>query len=207
MQRQRHHLLGILSLTLLAPCLGHAQDSIDTIVSRLYKGDHVSLTDISPEERPQVILAIKKFLKENPTDHYPYPLIEMLVMLRDDETIRDLVNQYNQSPFSREPMALGNAANSEIIQYVASDLSFRKWTAPQAEGDVAVDPPRIWAARLILLCIAKSPEFPAKTQAWAHGMHGKDDDWWLAAEQWWTHNKDAVMAKHYSEATWLPPQK
>ncbi len=206
MQRQRHHILGILSLTLLAPCLGHAQDSPDTIAVRLSRGQQVFPTEVSPEERPGVILAIKKFLKENPPNQYRNREIEMLVALRDDDTIRDLVNQYHQSPFSQEPFALLSATNSEIIQYVAPDLSLPKDAGYLSKGDVVVPTPRMWAASLILRCIAKSPEFPAKTRAWAHGTHVKEDDW-SVAEQWWTHNKDAVMAKHYSEATWLPPQK
>ncbi len=205
----------------LLPSLSHAQDSSNTVVARLSRGQQVHLTEVSVEDRPRAILAIKKFLKDNPTCQNRFWEIEMLVALGDDETIRDLVNKYNHSfdspesdalspesdALSPESDALSYGANPEIIPFLAPDLSLPKDAGFRSLGDVGVLTPRLWSVSTILLCIAKSSEFPAKTQAWARSRHGNWDNTWSAVDQWWTHNKDAVLAKRYSEATWLPPQK
>jgi hypothetical protein len=94
-------------------------------------------------------------------------------------------------------------ANAEIIQFVAPDLSLPEGFGMQEYGDVIILPTRDRAARLILFCIVESPEFPAKTQGWVRSLDGRDE--WTAANQWWIHNKEAVLAKRYQDATWLPP--
>lgn len=191
----------VIALTCLLSGIAFAQDASKKILDRVAGGEHIKTEEVAPEDRPQVISGIKTFLKERRDYGVRLEAIELLVRLKDDETIRDLVNKYHSDP-SKEEGFLRLGANSEIIPFVAPDLSLPKDAGKQFFGDVGVPATRDWAASLILWCIVNSPEFPAKTQAWAH-TDGRDD--WSKANQWWTHNKDAVLAKRYQDATWLPP--
>ena len=197
---------SIIKIYVLISCLtgvATAQDFTKEILDRLAQGETIRVEDVTPTDRPQVILAIKNFLKNNHEVGSQQDAVRVLVALRDDDTIRDLIGQYH-SDYSKGRVALELSANSEIIPFVAVDLSLPKETGRKAVGDVYIPPTRVWAAHLIFSCIVKSPEFPTKTRAWAGSFSGTEDEFWSAAKDWWTHNQDAIKAKHYSDATWLP---
>jgi len=204
MKQQLHSIIKISVLAWLLPTTAVAQDVTNKILNQLAHEESIKIDDVTPENKQQVILGIKNFLKEKHARGSMDDAMKLLVTLKDDETIQKLVNQYH-SDFSKGGDILYFSANSEIIPFVASDLSLPKDAGRKLVGDIYVPPTRVWAAQLILRCIANSPDFPAQIQSWARSSSGFENDDWSRVQQWWIHNKDAVLAKRYQDATWLPP--
>ena len=63
------------------------------------------------------------------------------------------------------------------------------------------------ALHFALQIIKRSTRFPPAARAWVSALHSMPVDPDAQFKDWWEHNKEAVLAKQYEKATWIPDEK
>ncbi len=171
---------------------------------------------ITPEYRPIVI----NYLKNKARDpKYFDRSLRVLVALNDEETMKDVLRQYNDGTLIDDTILMMNLDAQKIkdlvpIIYSGSDTPRKVWNS------VILKSPRICGVNSILDLMRWSPQFDDKTNQWASRLRGNIINYdnlhqdnldeahtmWLF-QQWWEHNKAAMLEGRYSEAKWLPMYK
>ncbi len=171
---------------------------------------------ITPEYRPIVI----DYLKNKARDpKYLERSLRVLVALNDEETMKDVLRQYNDGTLIDDTILMMNLHPEQIkdlvpIIYSGSDVP-RKVIDSQI-----LKSPRIYAVYSIVDFLTWGPVFPDETMRWASGLNGNIHNYenqkhdnqnephimWLF-QQWWEHNKTAILEERYADATWVPKYK
>jgi hypothetical protein len=139
-----------------------------------------------------------------------------LLALKDEEGIAILAQAYNSGVWPAVvaeadfKMAAGNG-DASILPYLIHNI-YNGATQDRGGGDSYRPSVRDAALMIAADSIAKSPLFPPATRDWA-SLHARDVKKipWVRFEEslaqfkaWWEHNREAVLAKDYANATWLP---
>jgi hypothetical protein len=163
---------------------------------------------VTPDYKPTVVSYLK--LKIN-DPRFQFDAEKALIGLNDDETIISVVDRLNKGTLE-DIFLLSSNINAQGIKhlipviYEGSDLR-------KDVGYGRIQSPRRQAIALFLGPLAGVNGFSLSTSRWSSGflnqMQNTGDDphiFWIF-QQWWEHNKGAVLAGKYSEATWLPLYK
>jgi hypothetical protein len=166
---------------------------------------------VTPEYRPVVIDYLKK---KSEAPEYLDRARRVLIALGDDETILAVASEFAQDRLNDKSILWQNLNGSSIKYMIPIIYDGSEARKNIGSGDIIkIQSPRREGITYALTIISASGLFNPNTYSWAAGMEYEiqdtDDDphiMWLF-QQWWEHNKNAIMAKKYSEATWLPLYK
>ena len=136
-----------------------------------------------------------------------------LLMSHDTKSIQRLIDKYHSGDPGHISATIKSFGNEEVIPRLAGDIDDGKTKIPaltNPNGDI-----KHTSTFIVLRLIGDSTAFPDETKAWAKNLR------YLAAryldfvfpqvvnqfDEWWDHNRNAVVAKQYDQATWLPKEK
>ena len=106
-----------------------------------------------------------------------------------------------------------NAGNLSLLPYVMEEVDHgsKEWV-PTGTDFSPLPSLQFMAAEMIIEAIIRSEKFTPETRAWAEQARRRLG--WLYREhydliydqlkEWWAHNKTAILAQKYDQATWLP---
>lgn len=176
---------------------------------------HININKLSPEAREDVLRRIRALLDSRDWDTRD-KAAQTLLSINDDQTIRRIIRSYRGNTLPGAPVNaqyIADYGREAVIPYLIPDIyndhgkTLFRAISSERLGPVSTE--------LILGCIMNSKGFPVQTKAWAHDLN-VDRGWSLETvnaeivseiKQWWEHNKDAINAKQYDKATWLPKEK
>jgi len=160
---------------------------------------------VTPEYRPTIIDYLKAKAKD---PQYLERAQRALIALDDEETVVDAIKQFSDGTTQNPSVLAQNFTTNRIKDFILVVYDGSENPIKLDIGNVKSS--RYQAIDLILGRIVSSQLFPDATGRWASGFRGHNynngsnpHSVWLF-QQWWEHNKNAVIAGKYSEATWLP---
>jgi hypothetical protein len=132
---------------------------------------------------------------------------EILYWLGDVPTIEEEIKAYRKADGARDIVG-----PPDVLPYLIDDL-----THASSENHMGVPGKFSLMDTSVInafVIIDQWPAFPSATHDWAQrtcvrfGVHGSGPN---ALEnrllrEWWDHNKNAILARRYADAMWLPPQ-
>lgn len=215
----------LIGLLLCAPAHGATGQEIYILVdrdeiTRIVMPERVRYDSLSAERQAEMLRAIKA--QRDSTDaEVRSDAWRSLISLEDEEAIAIVVKTFLEDPYSDAyPGALSFAAPSLLPHLI--DAIYNGATKLTDDERMRALKNDDWffstRARALHMAIGKLSgwkQFPAATQEWATvvgivSFRAPDDiEDELAAAQfkaWWEHNKEAVLAKDYAKATWLPTE-
>jgi len=133
------------------------------------------------------------------------PTKEALFWLGDTATIEEKIKAYHKTDGAQDIIG-----PPDILPYLVADLTSAPFENHNPLGYSPMDKSLVCC----LQTIAQWPAFPAETRKWAQGLRanfgvrgiGPTAPENSLVREWWEHNKSAVLARNYADATWLPPQ-
>jgi hypothetical protein len=163
---------------------------------------------VTPEYRPIVI----EYLKNKAEDpKYLERAQRVLIALGDEEATTSAMKQFDEGTLAQDSVLWQNLKANNIKYWVpeiyeGSDKLIELW--PRFKQSK-----RRMATTYLLDTVWNSNIFPEDSMQWAGELHYNiqkipEDahiDWLF--KQWWEHNKAAILAGRYSEATWIPLYK
>jgi len=172
---------------------------------------HAAIATMTPEMRSAVISKLHDNLNKRRYDEIDQPSYNVLVTLNDEAAIQAMVDAYHQGSSLGESV-LEWSAREGSLGILAHDV-VNGATDFRSEGDSRTLSIRDQSTLLMLNAIARSEVFSADARAWADKL-AKDtffnrvnfDYANNCTKNWWSHNREAVLSRHYNEATWLPLQ-
>jgi len=163
---------------------------------------------VTPEYRPVVI----EYLKNKARDpQYLERAQRALIALDDEDTVVDAIKHFSNDTLNPVGILAQNLRGNRIkylipVIYEGSEIS----------RDAGLGRPktsRYYAIDMSLHLISGSGLFSDSVAQWASGFcsnsynFGADPHIMWLFQQWWEHNKDAILAEKFSEATWIPIYK
>jgi hypothetical protein len=131
-----------------------------------------------------------------------------LMSLADDESVQKVIEAYHA----------GNHDAGDVLEQIAAmpHLMNDVHNGPTTWKiiyDVIIPSIQYQSTRTALYAIMRDKRFPEQTRTWAERaeslhrqmIHPKEEQARTQLMAWWEHNKEAVLAKDYAKATWLPP--
>jgi len=169
------------------------------------------LSWISPELRPQIIARLKQRL-EDPLRRDTAE--DGLLTLNDEETIERLVKQYREGDhlaLSRLQLSGREGTVSKLIEDVINGPGPWLFDGPDVVGATQQE----ISTGILLTSIRRSDAFPKETILWARnardmltsGLPVLQGKVFKQTQEWWSHNREAILAHKYENATWLPAEK
>jgi hypothetical protein len=214
----KHHFIKFIVVLLIPLC-----DAVYAVPSdsdlRVENGvlevgpDHKSLDSMSAEARAKAIPRIRTLIDDPDSDTRDAATRELL-KVDDNQTIQRLVAKYHVNSNIDAARYLGKYGNETTISYLIADVYDKSGKTMQlSEGWNWKEKSSMASSRLILSIIERSDQFPAATRTWAKALDSElvvHLDFILPQvldqeRQWWEHNKQAIAAKQYGSATWVPP--
>ena len=132
-------------------------------------------------------------------------------------TIRMLIKDLEANRSAAAILEDHVTVNRKALPYLFDALPAASMKSPPVTGDVILHPPRIQIALVILRVIERNHRFPEATQAWMESAKsgilfstmGKPEDLekFTLLQQWWNHNRSAILQDRVEQATWLPVTK
>jgi hypothetical protein len=164
---------------------------------------------LTEANRPYVIERIKA--KRDAEGSNPETTRNILLALNDPEVVAEECKRYHL----HQANDLETYGREAAITALAPDLFvdpkvlYTKENSAYHESDF---PLQNMTTRKILQCIRNTPSFPKATRDWANIMDWQSADLKFPrvirlTQQWWEHNKEAMIAKRYAEATWVPERE
>jgi hypothetical protein len=173
-----------------------------------HSGEDKVLSSLAPDERTELLRRLHAQLGSPDQDTRIWTG-RSLLRLDDEEGIAQLAKNYRAGDLAAD-QSLDEARESAVRYlidgvYNGSDEPRGKshdWEGPSTKRK---------STELTLEAIKRSTAFPAATRAWAReafdayhwGSHRVDQ----RLKAWWEHNQEAILAKEYGKATWLPAGK
>jgi hypothetical protein len=160
--------------------------------------DQADTSWITPENRGLVIQQLRAAKKYH-----------ILLFLGDEGTEQEWVSRAIHGDKDARNLVM-IADRGSAIQYLIPETYSTAPAAPTPAPEPGSDvfyfatPPREDAASLILGIIWRTSDFPEATRAWADDGRNRGPVAVSGVHEWWEHNKEAILAKRYKEATWLP---
>lgn len=173
--------------------------------------DKRDLSWVTPELRAEIIQRLKLHLQD--------PLRrgdaeDGLLTLGDEETIERLIRQYHEWD-DRAGSSLEESAREGVVSKLIDDVSDKTRPETIKGSDVIPASRQMLSTTIILASIKRSPVFPERTRLWA--SHAKDmlqvgfppaqEKVYSQTQEWWSKNKEAVLARRYENASWVPLEK
>jgi len=192
-------------------CYGQSEDDIDwKIEKRLgaFTQEDQDLSWLTDSVRP---LVYEKLMDQwrNAVGERKREIEERLVEAGHQETIHRLADEIRSNNLGA---ALEHSATEESIAALMDVVATGSSEEPGfgGGGDVFIFSPRGRAAGIVQTVIMSRSRFPEKTRLWASELNISINAPGIEARRasltsWWEANKAAIIAKRYSEATWLPP--
>ena len=191
-----------------------SQDLIDLKIQGItHRSNDISW--VTSDIKSTVIQRLKLIQNSSPDNDIRDNAENGLVALGDDETIARLANQLQSGDFALQSTAenkLRLYGREGIIVYLAPLMFLADKARSEYNGGidrVETDSLHDRAASMIIRAVGRSTAFPIATTAWAKNLSvgevgiGADHNHDLV-RQWWAHNKNAILSRQYSNATWLP---
>ncbi len=172
--------------------------------------DRRDLSWVTPKLRDEII---QRFKSQLPDPLRNADAEDGLLTLGDDETIERLIRQHHEWD-DRAWVTLEASAREGVVARLIGDVTDNT-TPKQVEGsDVIPASRRRLSTGIILTSIKRSPAFPERTRRWAShasdmlgvGFSPAQEQVYSQTLEWWAKNKDAVLARRYENATWVPPE-
>ncbi len=165
---------------------------------------------VKPEYRPIVIEYLKNKAKD---PKYSERAQRTLIALDDDPTITTAIKQFDEGTLVEDSVLWQNLRAEKIKYWVpeiyeGADKLIELWPGfKQSRRRIAL------TYLLDTVGINEGGSFPVPATQWAGHLHYNiqkipEDthiDWLF--KQWWEHNKEAILAEKFSEATWVPMYK
>lgn len=169
---------------------------------------------VTPENREAVVRRIKLFRSMPSFSSRVKGCGVALVKLGDEETIVQAVKDFHDDTAGLNRWG-GDAlfhGTVEALPYLINDL-YSGESKLQRTGDVVAPSQRQGITSRILGIIGRSKDLPPETREWSRSFNRinwvdveKSEDMARTVEAWWEHNGNAIKAKKYADAKWLPPQ-
>ncbi len=197
-------------------------ERISTKCEALISINNKEINRLSPKERA----IVRQFLLGELEDPDPRIVISgasILMMLGEEEGIKFWLKAYHEHDVKMGQDAQSAlegqayAGNVALLPYLMDDV-YHGSTADRSGGDLVIPSIRDQSSTFAVWTIESGKLLPAATRAWADSLHTLNQEWWtpntppetagpaiIQLKAWWEHNKEAILAKQYDKATWLPP--
>ncbi len=160
---------------------------------------------VTPEYRPIAIEYLKSKAKDS---QHLERAQRALIALDDEETLVDAIKQFKEGTTQNPSILAQNLPTNRIKDLIPVVYEGSEHSIKLDIGNVKSS--RYQAVDLILGRIVRSQLYPDSTRRWASAFVSNSYNFgtnphiiWLF-QQWWEHNKEAVLAEKFSEATWVP---
>ncbi len=174
-----------------------------------FQGSLVDLTWLDDQARSE-LTSYYNSRQNIPVPNWQLSADDALYWLGDPTEIQKGVDEYNQKDGAS--MLTGPP---DILPYLIDDVTNGNFTRHTLSK-----PHSLMDQSVISACwvIRHWAGFPKETREWAGDMGSKFFLYYYYGigpkskankmmREWWFHNRDAVLARKYSEATWLPPEE
>lgn len=163
---------------------------------------------VTPEYKPFAIDYLKVKAKD---PKYLERAQRALIALNDEETLVEAIKHFSDGTLE-PPSILSQNIKGDKIKYLIPVI-YEGSEVPRRSDIGGPVSPRYHAMEVALLLIRFSGLFHDPVDHWGFRLHteivnfGADPHIMWLFQQWWEHNKVAILAEKYSEATWLPTFK
>jgi len=189
-------------------------DDLDALVRERITNpdaDTQDLTWLTPDLRTKIIQRLKSRLQDPDRSENA---AEALLTLGDEETADRLIQQYHEGD-DRAGRSLERSARESVVAKLIQDVADKTMPKIVEGSDLIPASRRRLSTGIILSGIKQSPVFPERTRLWA--SHAKDmlqvgfppaqEKVYSQTQEWWSKNKEAVLARRYENASWVPLEK
>jgi hypothetical protein len=212
----RHHFTKvaiILTLGCISTVLNVRGDEVKVENGSLViNGSADHLDQLTPELQAEIVPQVRVLLTSSNYQDQD-TATRALLSINDPVTIQALVKRYQENDDVYAYRYLDSSGNEAIISYLISDAAVPTTKMATSLTGMKI-PARAASSFLILHAVERSGQFGSGTRAWAKQTLQKylGNRWNLVdlsaeEEEWWTHNKDAILAGQYGRASWLPDQE
>jgi hypothetical protein len=163
---------------------------------------------VTPDIKPEVI----KYLRNKAEDpDFTLRAQRPLFALYDEETVLHVIKQFENGDLDSLQILQANL-NRQNLKYLIP-LIYQGSSTPRDVGFGLMQSPKRQAIGLFLDNIGLWNGFNGPSINWAMGMKfsmqkiGDDPHIMWLFQQWWEHNREAVLSDRFSEATWVPLYK
>ena len=177
--------------------------------------DGRDFNSLSPTDRNQVILDMRAML-DNTDFQNREEAFHALFIINDENTIKRVAAMYHGSNGTDSYQAsriIKSYGHEAMIPYLIPDVVSdhgKKFQGAWPLVDLSYT-----STYIAIGIIADSSQFSAETKAWANGLRKyliryRRDAIAKVKQQvqdWWDHNKVAIVAKQYDKATWLSKER
>jgi hypothetical protein len=188
-------------------------------ITRIVMPERARYDSLSAERQAEVLRTIKT-QRDSPDAEVRSDAWRSLVALEDEEAIRTVVKAFIEDYYSDAyPGAFSFSTPAVIPHLIDAIYSIPKPLTREdhlrAQEHNALSLTIRDRAAYLALGYLTERWFPADTRKWAEAVGNVainepyGPGWPLIAEQfkvWWERNKEAVLAKQYDKATWLPSE-
>lgn len=213
-------LLTVQFLNAAEPANWNNADPFDRQLLGMVHGGYKWTSWITPELLPKAIQRLKQMREEAippgaKDERLAQNFDEALVALDDRETILRLIRDYHEDQGWGETVLEFNG-RAAALSCLSEDLYTGAIERRKGNSGLSI---RDNSANMMFCMIWQNQAFPILSRKWARSIYGYSSLEYErpgydpakilpvvhAMQQWWEHNKEAIEAKDYEKATWIPP--
>ncbi|HWB60701.1 MAG TPA: hypothetical protein VG733_14495 [Chthoniobacteraceae bacterium] len=183
--------------------------TIDDNGAVLVGPERKNYNSLSEKERTEFLSRIR--LQLDDSDYRSrFQASQLLLILNDEESMGRMIDMYHAGtlPFAFENLRTNG--REAIIPWLIPDIYKDHGGMVEIPGYASLEAKEA-AACLVLSSIQNSQNLPAGSRSWAkelnlnYGSREIDENQEIVLiKEWWAHNKEAITARQYDKATWIP---